>query len=691
MPGSDGPASLGERLRSLRLEGFVGRGPEIRLFGDALASDVPAWSVLFVCGPGGVGKSALLDVLAARAEQGGATVVRVDGRVVAPSTEAVESLLADSLGLRSGGGPIASGHGRLVLLVDAFEHLAGLDGWLRRDLLPRLPATALVVFAGRAAPDPIWRTDPAWHGLVRIVSLRNLSADESRELLRQRGVPTENQDRIIEIAHGHPLGLSLLVDAAADDASLDPATPDLVGTLLRRFLDTVPDREQRRALEVCALSRVTTESLLRDVVETDDAHGLFQWLRSLSFVEAAADGLFPHDLARDVLDIDLRWRDPDGYQRTFRRVRAHIHRNLLEARGRAALRATYDEKFVFRNLPSVLTPVDWESWGEQYPEMAQPDDRREILDLVDTFEGPDSAAIADRWMDRQFDGFVVVREPDGALRGFLALLDLTAAAEAELAADPGAWSAWQHANARGPVRRGETVTQTRFLVDAKAYQGPSPTLNATPVVTLLRYLRTPRLAFDFLTLAEPDRWNDYFALADLPRVEGADFRVGERTYGLYCHDFRSVPVDALLELWTDRALAQEVTSPRPRPAEVLVLSETSFAEAVRRALRDLHRADLLARNPLLRTRLLRERTGAVEPTAADLGGTLREAVASLREDPKDDNLLRAVEATYVKPSRTQEAAATVLGLAFSTYRRHLSLGVSRVVAWCWEREINAPG
>ena len=36
---------------------------------------------------------------------------------------------------------------------------------------------------------------------------------------------------------------------------------------------------------------------------------LFEWLRGLSFVESGADGLFPHDLARDVLDADLRWRD----------------------------------------------------------------------------------------------------------------------------------------------------------------------------------------------------------------------------------------------------------------------------------------------------------------------------------------------------------------------------------------------
>ena len=90
------------------------------------------------------------------------------------------------------------------------------------------------------------------------------------------------------------------------------------------------------------------------------------------------------------------------------------------------------------------------------------------------------------------------------------------------------------------------------------------------MVALQRHLQTPSLAFDFLTLADPDRWNDYFALADLPRVDGADFTVGNRRYGLFCHNFRAVPVDALLELWTERALTQDITSPPARPPDVLV-------------------------------------------------------------------------------------------------------------------------
>jgi hypothetical protein len=690
MSGDDGRAvELGDLLRSRRLESFVGRAAEVEIFLAALdTTDVP-FSVLYIYGPGGIGKSTLMDLLAAHAEEKLAHVIRIDGRGMPVSVEAVLDALRESLDVPDGVGPIGSGLGRIVLLLDSYEHLIPLDDWLRTRLLPRLPQTALTVITGRAAPSAAWRADPAWGELLRVVSLRNLSPEESREYLRRRGLAAASHDRLIEMSHGHPLGLSLLVDVAAGGgAAFDPAPPDLVAALLRQFLDVVPDRQQRRALEVCALARVSTEALLRDALETDDAHDPFTWLRGLSFVEAGADGLFPHELARDVLDVDLRWRDPEGYKHTFRRVRSHIHNNVMTAHGRAQQRAIYDEKFVFRNLPGVLSPVDWSAWGERYPEPAQPTDRSAILELVAINEGDESAEIASRWFDRQRDGFVVIREADGTLRGFLGLLNLTAASVADRAADPGVLAAWERANSPGRVRTGEIVMQTRFVIDRLAYQSPSPTLNATPVVQLQRWVRTPSLAYDFLTLADPDRWDDYFALADLPRVDGADFTVGQRRYGLFCHDFRSVPLGALLDLWTERALGQEITPPRTGRPDVLVPSETDFADAVRQALHDMHRADLLARNPLLNTRLLRERVGTASPSAADLKALIFEAMATLREHPRDDKLLRAVERTYFRPSATQEAAAAALGLPFSTYRRHLSQGVARIVSWCWEREVH---
>ena len=68
--------------------------------------------------------------------------------------------------------------------------------------------------------------------------------------------------------------------------------------------------------------------------------------------------------------------------------------------------------------------MDWTAWGVRYPDPARAGYRAAILDLVADHEGPESAGIAAHWFDRQRDGFVVIREPDGSLRGFLGLVDL---------------------------------------------------------------------------------------------------------------------------------------------------------------------------------------------------------------------------------------------------------------------------
>ena len=682
-------ATLGDVLATRRRRCFVGREAELELFRAALEATDPLFALLWFTGPGGIGKTSLLEVAAEQAERSGASVVRLDGRELTPSPREVGEVLREALGASPLDERSVPTEGRLVLLIDAYDRLGVLDDWIRTTLLPALPADALTVIAARNLPAAGWRSDPAWHGLLRVVSLRNLGPEESRSYLSKCGVDPAAHERLVEVSHGHPLGLSLLADVAAGggESPVDPLAPDLVATLLRRFVDLVPGDERRRALEACALARVTTEALIRDAVPLDDAHDVFAWLRDLSFVETGPDGVFPHDLARDALDADLRWRDPEGYKRLFRRVSGHIYTGLKTSRGRPQQRAAFDLKFLFRNLPSVLSPVDWDAWGHHFPEPAGRSDGARIVEMVRAAEGDASAAIAERWLDRQAEGFFVVRDGDDEIRGFLGLLDLTAAAEQDRRADPGTHAAWEYAHRRAPPRPGETITQTRFVIDRDGYQGPSPTLNATPVATLLRYLETPRLAWDFLALHEPELWDEYFALADLPRAPGADFAVGGRRYGLYGHDFRRVPVDALMDLWIERALAQDVTwTPEPIH-EPLVLSQADFTDAVRHGLRDLHRPDLIARNPLLRTRLANDFAGTKPPDAEVLERLLLAAAAALRRHPRDDKLWRAVERTYLRPAPTQEAAAELLGLPFSTYRRHLSQGVQRVVAFLWDHEL----
>jgi hypothetical protein len=681
--------TVGDMLRDSRRRRFVGRQAEVELFRAAVEAVDPPFSVLFIHGPGGIGKTSLLEVLSDQAAAAGARVVRVDGRDLPPARDALRGAF---VGVLQPPDP-AGRDGRVVILLDTYERIATLDPWVRTELVPELPASVLTVIAGRGAPSAEWRSDPAWRDALRVVSLRNLSPAESRRYLDECDVPSDLHDQLLAVSHGHPLGLSLLADMAVrgDPAAVrsgaDRLPPELVGTLVRQFVDVIPTADQRRALEVCALARVTTEALLRDALDTDDAHALFGWLRELPFVESGPDGLQPHELARDVLDVDLRWRDVESYKRTFRGVRSHVHRRMTASHGREQQRAIFDEKYLFRNLPSILSPVDWRSWGFHYPDPAQPADHRQIVDLVRGWEGPESAAIAERWLALQPEAFFILRDEFGAVRGCIGHIDLTAAPASARDADPGAAAAWEFAQRQAPPRPGEAVLQARFSVDRDSYQGPSPTLNAGPIEAIQRELQTPNLAWDFLTLAEPERWDPYFAVADLPRAAGADFTVGDHRFGLFAHDFRKVPVDPWLELVTERALQQDFTLPPPNAAEALVLSQEEFGEAVRQALRDLHRPDLLGRNPLLRSRLVREHAGDRPADGVDLEGLLSDAVDALREHPRDDKLFRAVERTYVRPAGTQEAAAEALGVPFSTYRRHLSQGVDRVVAWLWEREV----
>jgi hypothetical protein len=140
-------------------------------------------------------------------------------------------------------------------------------------------------------------------------------------------------------------------------------------------------------------------------------------------------------------------------------------------------------------------------------------------------------------------------------------------------------------------------------------------------------------------------------------------------------------VDEWLHVVTERALAQDIGAAPATSPEPLVLSQPEFTAAVRRGLRDLGRIDLLAANPLCRTRLVGD------GSAESLGVLLRDAVNALRGHPRDENRFRALDRTYLRPASTQEYAAEVLGLPFSTYRRHLTEGIQRVVADLWQREL----
>jgi hypothetical protein len=681
-------------MREERRSRFVGRVAELELIRTALRDSQPSFSVLFVHGPGGVGKTALLMAIADLCEADGAPATRLDLRTIEPSPPAFTDALADLLSL-PGAGDIAAGlaaGGRRVLLLDTYEAAGPLAGWLRDHFLPSLPGEMITVIAGRNAPDRRWLVDPGWQPLLRVVALRNLGPADVREYLARVRVRRDLHDRVLELTHGHPLAVSLLVEVLAQRDARDrvelPAglaeARDVLAALLERFVQDVPTDRHRRAVEICAHTQYTTEGLLRDVIGADAA-GMFDWLPGLSFVEEGAHGLFPHDLAREVLNADARWRDPAGFAEVHHAVRTHLLRRIQAGRA-GDHQAVADFHFLHRANPFTAAYWDWEVSRDAFTDHLRPGDSEQIVAMTERHEGPEAAEIAGHWLARHPQGFVVFRAGERAI-GFTLLLHLNEIGDEDIARDPGAQAIWAYIHARRPPRPGGTVRACRFLVDAEAYQDPSVSLTLAPVAHLRRIFGDPARDWDVLApWASEETVAPLMSYIDFHRVPEADYEVGGKRYAAFAHDWRRCDLEEWLDVLEAREIAPGWEPPQPgsAPAPMLALSHAEFAEAVREALKDLHRDAALAASPLLSARIARDRSE--EPAPGALRELIFDAVASLRADPRDEKLARALVRTYLRPAGTQEAAAELLDLPFSTYRRHLKRGVERVteLLWSWE-------
>ena len=127
---------LGQRLERARSRRFVGRTAELELFAarlEAAAAGDTAWdlfSVLWVHGPGGIGKSTLLSAYAEAARKAGFTVLHIDGGRIRPTPAGIRASVPDSLGNRTRGHDRrgrAAGGGRGLAAGGVPAHAASWD------------------------------------------------------------------------------------------------------------------------------------------------------------------------------------------------------------------------------------------------------------------------------------------------------------------------------------------------------------------------------------------------------------------------------------------------------------------------------------------------------------------------------------------------------------------------------------
>ncbi len=682
--------SFRDQISARRHARFVGRTPELSHVQGLLDADAPS-ALVWVHGPGGVGKTSLLREIQHVSRSRAVPVGLVDLQALAPSPVTVAAALDAALAAADGAGT------RRVLLIDTAEAAASLDDWFRETWLPEAPDNLLMVVASRHAPGTAWTADPGWSALLQPLALGTLSDDESRALLAERGVDADRHGEALAFARGHPLALALVADAIERDptATFQPlAEPDTVGALVQRFLSRSASAELREALEACAVVRCATEPILAELLERAVPSDLFDELANLPIVEGDADGLVLHSLARDVVLADLRWRAPERDAHLHARARrAYTARLHAAATPDAHRHVLADYAFLYRDAPvagPLLAQLQRVMGRGLHLDAARPADHDVIVETVRGHEGDAAARIAAHWLDLQPDGAAVVRDADDAVLGLLVRVRLDHTTASERAVDPLAVAAHGALREMAP-RDGEAVLLFRFWMDREAHQAVSTVQALLFAQTVWDYLATPRLALSMLACARPHLWAPVLAFAGLHLWPEASAEVGGTGYDVFGHDWRAEPPGAWLDALAGRAPGE--APPPPETQTLVVLARDDFDAAVRDALRVVSRPGQLLGNPLLGSRLVRDRLAAAGDDPDDeraqtdaLAALIGDAVADVAAGRRGEDHAAAIRVAFLRPAPSQEIAAERLGVPYSTFRRHLARGIDGVAEALWLRE-----
>jgi hypothetical protein len=647
-----GGGTLGRRVADRDRDRFVGRAAELAFLERCLGEDPPA-SVVLVHGPGGIGKSTLLRELGRRATSAGRPTFVVEGRDLLPMPDALEALLAG-----------ARATDRPLVLIDTYERMTALDGYLRRGLLPSLPARALVVIAGRGAPDPAWFSG-GWEGVATELVLAPMSRSDARDLLRGHGFDDERADSVVIWAGGSPLALALAAETATGDAHwrprVDSDRPEIVSSLIRRLVEGELAGARRSALGVAAIARVTTVGLLRAVLPDADADDAYAALRSFTFTEPLGDGLTLHELVRKALRADLRRRDHERERELRRRIVDYLYDHSA-----GDPLVAIDMAHLIEN-PAIKWGFGWEGSIDYRIDEVRVGDAALIGRMLDDRGLEEFWQLSRRFFDESPGRVAVARDREDRLCGYMVCMSLETAPEFALA-DPlvGPWLA----HARTHAARGEAVLwhdSVDFTRDRRS--------RVQAMLGMAGVLRSgagnPRFAYMPINPANPDAIAFVHSLG-ADHLAQLDLELGGRQ--IECHRIDYGPGGLLA---AQRAVVYgELGLADPRPSGA---AKRLGVEEVREALRNFRVPHELARSPLASGVSAEERAESVR-------AVLRDAAERAFGDNENEKLLRRVLIRgYLEPAPSHEQAALDLSLSRAAYFRRLRTAAERVAEFLAEQ------
>lgn len=460
----------------------VGRERERDILKTILKEDGPL--VVFLHGPAGIGKSALLRSFTTDAESAGAMVVQLDCRSTEPTGRGVVEALGREVGdvgddAASLASTLNASRDLVVLALDAYEAFRISDSWLRTSFVPLLDDRIRLVIAGREPPIGDWfaaRADPK---RLLSVLVGPLEQDAALAVLRSAGSSQKEAQAINRIARGHPLALHVAAAALRERPDLpvqESAIPRVVDEFTRAFVERL-DAPTRMTLDAASVVRRVTAPLLASMLGDDFSRENLDRLSNLAFVEEGPDGLRLHEAVQESVATRFRSRDPDAYRHYRAAAWRSLQRVVKEVPRSQLWRHTADMLFLIEN-PAVREAF-FPTTAHLYDvESADARDEAAILDIFRRHEPPESAAVAAEWWVTRPSAFRVVRDRSRAVVGVMVVARADEVPAKIASIDP-IVAAWRDHLHRHPLPRGHVTLFDRFELSRDDGDAPSDVQAAT--------------------------------------------------------------------------------------------------------------------------------------------------------------------------------------------------------------------